>query len=293
MKKELSIIIVNYNTKDLLRNCLNSIIENTKGINYEIIVVDNASSDGSVERLKKEFPQVKIICNTENLGFAKANNQGIRITRGETVLFLNPDTLILNGAIPKMLDFIKRQKSVGVVGPKLFKNINREFHPSARRFTKPLYVFLSYLPLAGFVLWMYNNFFFNKRKIREVDWLWGAVLLVKKEVINKIGGFDENFFMYSEEEDFCLRAHRSGYRVFYFPKAEVIHLKGKSAENRKIETSRYFWKSKLYFFKKYYSMHSVHSFKTYFSYLLKLKMFFKIIPFDECHKEIIRIIEKN
>jgi len=291
-KKDLSIIIVNFNTKDLLRNCLNSISKNTKGIDYEIIVVDNASNDGSVEMLKKEFPEVKLICNRENLGFARANNQGIKIAEGRNILFLNPDTWVLNNAISKMVNFIERHKDIGVVGSKLYKNEKREYHPSIRKFTKPIYIFLSFLPLAKLFLSIYNKYFLNKNRIKIVDWLSGAALLVKRELLDKIGFFDENFFMYSEEEDLCYRAYKSGYKICYFPEAEIIHFKGKSTESRRIESCRYFWESKLYFFQKYSHPYEIQLFKIYFTWLLKLKMFFKIIPKDNYNKTIIETIKK-
>lgn len=278
IQKDLSIIIVSYNTEKLLINCLNSIVANTTGVDYEIIVIDNNSKDCTVKMLKLKFPECRLIINNDNIGFARANNQGVRVAKGRNILFLNPDTLLFNNAIPKMLDFITKHKDIGIVGPMLYKNEKKEYHPSIRIFSKPVYTFLSFLPLSGLLVSIYNRYLVNKNKIRRVDWLWGAALLVKKEMLDKIGLFDEHFFLYSEEEDLCLRAYKNGYKVYYFPAAEIIHFKGKSAETSNIEPTEHFWRSKLYFFRKYCSPWNIRLFKIYFGWLLKLKMFLKIIP---------------
>lgn len=292
VNKELSIVIVNYNTRQFLQKCLFSIFENTKNTKYEIVVIDNNSSDGSAEMLRAGIPGVEPIINSKNLGFAKACNQGIKISKGENVLFLNPDTVILDNAIYKMVNFIDKHEDAGIVGPKLYINKQNKYHPSIRKFTKPFYVFLSFLPLSGLIKSIYSSYFLRRNRIRRADWLWGAALLVKKEVLDKIGYFDENFFMYSEDEDLCLRANKYGYKTYYFPQAEVIHFKGQSSKNEVSGSLIHMWESRMYYFRKYFSKRDIRFFKACFSWLLKFKAFLRLIPRYEADK-ILEILNKN
>lgn len=230
----LSIIIPNFNTKRLLHECLKSIYLQTKKIKFEVIVVDNASSDGSPQMIKKNFPQVKLIVNSKNLGYAKANNQGIKIAKGKYILFLNSDTIILDKAIEKCLKFMQKRKDIDILGCQLL-NEDKSLQPSGGFFPQLrqifyMMVFIDDLPFINRLLKPYQqrriDFY---QKVRQLDWATGAFLLVKREVINKIGGFDPTFFMYSEEVDFCFRAKKAGFNIWFYPKAKVIHLKGKSS----------------------------------------------------------------
>lgn len=231
---ELSIIIPSFNTKRYLANCLSSIFHQTKKISFEVIVVDNASSDGSPQMIKKNFPQVKLIVNSKNLGYAKANNQGIKIAKGKYILFLNSDTIILDKAIEKCLKFMQKRKDIDILGCQLL-NEDKSLQPSGGFFPQLrrifyMMVFIDDLPFINRLLKPYQqrriDFY---QKVRQLDWATGAFLLVKREVINKIGGFDPTFFMYSEEVDFCFRAKKAGFNIWFYPKAKIIHLKGKSS----------------------------------------------------------------
>lgn len=288
--KRLSVIIVNFKTRDILRACLRSIQDTCGGFSYEVLVVDNASSDGSIDMVRAEFPAVRLIVNKENAGFARANNQAVILSEAPSILFLNPDTVVLPGSVQKLLDFIETQKDAGIAGPKLYSSLSKDFHASVRIFTTPLNIFLSFLPTQRFVMSFYHGFLFNKNKTRRVDWLWGAALMVKRSVLDETGLFDERFFLYSEEEDLCLRAHRKGFNVYYCPDAEIVHFKGGSSKQNSEESNRLFWQSKVHFLQKYFSAGRLRRFKLYFGSLIRAKMFLKLTPKDHYHSEILKAL---
>lgn len=232
---DLTIIIPEYNTKDILSQCLRSIFLQTKKINFEVIVVDNASNDGSFTMVKKHFPLVRIIRNNKNLGFAKANNQALKLSRGKYILFLNSDTIILNRAIEGSLKFIKNTNEASILGCQLLDQTGKiqpsgGFFPTLGRVFNWMF-FIDNLAVISKIIKPYQqtrlDFF---KKIQTCDWLTGAYLMVKKQVIKAIQGFDEKFFMYSEEIDFCYRAKKAGFKVYFYPGAQVVHLKGKSSQ---------------------------------------------------------------
>jgi len=235
----LSIIIPSYNTKGLLKDCLESIYRETKNIKFEVIVIDNGSKDGSVEMVKKNFSEVKLLTLLKNIGYGKANNLGVKKAKGEWLLFLNSDTVIKNKAIDKVFKKITNHKSQItnlIIGCKLL-NPDGSIQPSAGYFPTlgrvlATMFFLDDLPILNELTKPYQQSrrtFYQKRQ--EVDWVTGAFLLIKKGLFCELGGFDESFFMYAEEVDMCFRAKQKGARVFYTPLAEVIHLKGASSGN--------------------------------------------------------------
>ncbi len=229
---KLSIIIPSYNTEKLLNNCLISILKE-KELSYEIIVVDNGSDyqiKEQIAKIKKNYQNFNIylIQNKNNLGFAKACNQGIAKAQGAYLLFLNSDTLILNKAIRKAVSLMEREKNIDILGIKLL-NQNKSLQPSVGYFPKLrqifyLMFFFDDLPFLKRLLkpfHLQDKNFYQKR--RQVDWVTGAFLLVRRSVIKKIGGFDEDYFMYAEEVDFCYRAKKAGFKVFYDPEIKIIH----------------------------------------------------------------------
>jgi GT2 family glycosyltransferase len=232
---KLSIIIPSFNTQKLLKDCLISIYQQTKNLSLEIIVVDNASKDKSINMVKNEFPKVKLIENKQNMGFAKANNQGIGQANGKYVLFLNSDTVILDNAISKSINFIEQQKNVDILGSKLL-NKDKTLQPSAGFFPKLrrlfyMMFFIDDLPFINRFIKSYqmkNRSFYQKTQ--ELDWVTGAFMLIKRKVLDKISGFDEDFFMYAEEIDLCFRAKKAGFKVWYYKDATTIHLKSKSSK---------------------------------------------------------------
>ncbi len=236
---DISIIIVNWNTRDILRDCLASVYAQTQGIEFEVIVIDNASSDGSVEMVKFEFPQVILIENTDNKGFAAANNQGMRIANGRYVLLLNSDTLILDSAIQKTLNFAECHPSAAVVGCRVL-NPDRSLQPTCFMFPSVLNLFLSatYLyklfPKSRF-LGREQMTWWGRDDVRSVDVVTGCFMLVRQEAIQQVGLMDEDYFMYAEETDWCYRFKQAGWQNLFYPDAQIIHLGGQSSKQVRVE----------------------------------------------------------
>jgi len=225
---DLSIIIVNYNTKDITSNCIDSIIENTKGISYEIILVDNSSSDGSKEYFSRN-DHIKYIYSEDNLGFGRANNLALAYAKGRNIIFLNPDTLLINNALKILSDYLDNNPVVGVCGGNLF---NEEMKPA-----------LSYRRIFPGILDELNNLFFRIPEKLYYYRTWshnttdtplrvahisGADLMISRVVIDNVGAFSPDFFMYYEETDLCYRICKAGYEIHSVPQACIKHLEGKS-----------------------------------------------------------------
>ncbi len=232
---DLSIIIVNFNTAKLLQACLQSVFEQTVGIEFEIFVVDNASTDDSVSMIRREFPNVHLIVNESNRGFAAANNQAIPIARGRYILLLNSDTKVLDGAIQKTVEFMQAQPEASIVGCKLL-NADGSLQPSCMSFPSVwnlfseslfLYIVFRRSPIFG----AYYMSYFDHDEVREVDFVRGAFMMIRREVFDNVGLFDEAYFMYTEEVDLCYRARKLGYRTFFSPSAQIIHYGGGSIES--------------------------------------------------------------
>ncbi|MDB5288274.1 MAG: glycosyltransferase family 2 [Mucilaginibacter sp.] len=243
---DVSIIFVNYNTVTLLINAINSVVDKTKGISYEIIVVDNASSDGAHRLLIDKFNnRIEYIQLSENIGFGRANNEGIKIAQGKNIFLLNPDTILKNNAIKFLSDYLDNNDKVGVVGANLY-NEDNSHQPS----------FSLYYPSIGYemsnlfhVLFFYERETFNKTMFPLVaKRVVGAALMVKKSIIEEVGGFDPRFFMYAEEDELCYRVRKAGYKIVNVPQAQIMHLDGKSfqfseqRQKRKLEGLRTFYK---------------------------------------------------
>jgi GT2 family glycosyltransferase len=253
----LSIIIVNWNVKELLRNCLKSIYAQTKAISFEVFVVDNASSDGSVEMVEEEFPQVKLIKNEENLGFAKANNQGIRQSTGKYILLLNPDTIVVDDALVNMVLFMDARRDIGAVGPRILNPDNTVQLTCGRYFPTPLTELwdltrLSYLFPKSRIFGRSLMGFWPHHDTREVDLLSGACMMVRREAIEQTGLMDEDFFLFAEEADWCYRIKKNGWKIYLNADAEVIHFLGQSVKLSSANTALESRKSTYLFFMKYY-----------------------------------------
>jgi hypothetical protein len=233
---DLSIIIVSYNTKSLLRDCLASVKRCSSEVNLETIVVDNASSDDSCTMVREEFPGVTLIASSENGGFAGGNNQGIEASNGRYVMLLNPDTIVKPGAFRTLVDFMDRHAEAGYCGPHLL-NADESDQRSARRFPTPFSVFYSMSGMAErnpesrhtLELPVMTE---NSQPV-SVDWLSGACLVVRQEALAHVGLLDTGFFMYFEETDWCRRLAKAGYSGWLVPDAEIIHLGGQSVGGRR------------------------------------------------------------
>lgn len=255
---KLSIILVNWNTKDLTYDALVSIFDQTKNIEFEVIVVDNNSGDGSVEMIKKEFPQVILIVNKENRGFGKANNQGLAVARGEYIMFLNTDVRVLDGAINTLVGYLDRNPSAMMVGPRLL-NADMSFQYACRRnLPNPLN---SFFHLFGLVKIFKHNQVINSYKQLAADpeitgpteAISGAAMLFRRQVYEEIGGFDERFFMYGEDLDFCKRIFDKGWIVVYVSNAKIVHFGGQSSKKRRVQSLRNFYEAMWIYYKKHFS----------------------------------------
>ncbi|MEA3249399.1 MAG: glycosyltransferase family 2 protein [Patescibacteria group bacterium] len=229
---DLSIVILNWKVKELLRQCLLSVYRYTNGLDFEVIAVDNDSRDGSVEMVMKEFPQAQVIANNRNLGFAAGNNPGIEAARGEFVLLLNPDTELMDNAFEAMVRVMRANPDVAVLGPTLL-NTDRSLQPSVRGFPTPLSQVLVMLKLHNFFprlkpVMEYFSSGFDYLAPSSVDQVMGAAFMVRRSVFEKLGLLDERFFIWFEEVDFCRRAVDAGYGVMYTPKARIVHHGGES-----------------------------------------------------------------
>ncbi len=262
---KLSIIILSFNTKALLDRCLGSVCASLKNssIKYEIIVIDNNSTDGSVELIKKKYPQVESVFNKKNIGFGMANNKGVQLAKGEYVLFLNSDCEVLDKGIETLFEYLSR-KPKSFVGGKLF-NEDKTPQQSCGPFYSLLIIALM-LFLKGDQLHLSR---YSPNKERQVDWISGACIMVRKSDFLKVGGFDESIFMYMEEVDLLYRAKNMGFLTWFTPKAQFIHTGAASSENRR-EPVINIYKGLLYFYKKHKSILETKL----LVYMLKLKAWF-------------------
>ncbi|MCC6606378.1 MAG: glycosyltransferase family 2 protein [Anaerolineae bacterium] len=251
---DLSIIIVSWNVRELLANCLRSVLAQT-GLALQVIVVDSASSDGSPELVAEQFPQVELVACQENVGFPRGNNLGLERANGRFILLLNPDTIVHGDALARMVSYLQQHPAVGVVGPQLL-NDDGSVQSSRRRFpTLWTAVFEStwlqpFAPQA--VLDHYYVRDVGDGETAVVEWVMGACLMTRQEVVAQVGGLDEAYFMYSEELDYCRRIHQAGWQVVYYPEAQVTHLSGKSSEQAVTQRHINFNRAKLRYFRKYH-----------------------------------------
>lgn len=251
---DVTVIIVSWNTRDILKDCLVSVYKQTKDIIFEVIVVDNASTDGSALMVQNDFPQVILIDNSENRGFAAANNQGMHIAKGRYVLLLNSDTVILGGAIQKTLRFADHHPKVAVVGicnndgnGKLIKNCFQ--FASVQNLLISTVGFHRIFPMSR-LFGRERMTWWNFQSVREVDAVAGCYMLVRRKAIGSVGMMDERFFMYGEEMDWCWRFKLAGWKTLYYPDAQIIHYGGMSAVQNPMGMRLEQQKSFLYFIEK-------------------------------------------
>ncbi|MBI4655554.1 MAG: glycosyltransferase family 2 protein [Elusimicrobia bacterium] len=256
MNPEVSIIIVNWNTRDYLKQCLQAIRDNVKDTIYEVIVVDNNSQDGSVDMVRNDFPEVKLIKNTTNLGFAKANNQAIILSKGEYVLILNPDTIVFSKVIEDMVKFMDKHPKAGACGPKLLDGNGKVVFPG---------VFFPTLK-EGFgrdtiLRKIFPALFSDDRekrfdcdKIQKVERLYGCCMLVRRKTIEQVGLMDERMFLSFEEPEWCLRMQKN-WEIYYFPQVQIIHYGAQSKlQINQLEAYLHARRSEYVFYRKRYGI---------------------------------------
>jgi GT2 family glycosyltransferase len=246
----LSIVIVNWNTRDLLQQCLESIVASQPAFSYEVWVVDNASQDGSVAMVRTLFPWVRLIVNEKNVGFAQANNQAIRASRGAFVLLLNPDTQVMTLALDEMVRFLQENRHVGAVGSRIL-NPDGTLQPSCYPFptlAREAWRLFHLDRLHPFGV--YDMAAWDVTTPRPVEALMGAALMVRREALDQVGLLDEDYFMYTEEIDLCYRLHRGGWALYWLPQARIVHYGGQSTRQVRDAMFLRLYESKVLFFRK-------------------------------------------
>ena len=255
---ELSVVIVNTQTRDLVLTCLRHLMPELGDLDHEVFVVDNASTDGSVEAIRREFPAAKVIANRENRGFARANNQALRLAGGDQILLLNPDTEIQPGALAILRRALGTLPDAVVVGPRVLRPDGRLDLACRRSFPSPgvalarLTGLSRLFPRARWVA-RYNLTYTDPNQPAEIDCGTGAALLFDGKAFQAVGYFDEDFFMYGDDLDVCFRLKAKGGRVYYVPDAVVIHLKGGTTRQRPRPMLREFHRSMWLFYRKHYA----------------------------------------
>ena len=254
----LSVVIVNYNVKYFLEQCLISVFNAAKDIDTEVFVVDNASADGSCQMVRDRFPLVKLIENTENHGFSYANNQALRLAKGEFVLILNPDTVVEETTFSKCIQFMREHPETGSLSVKMIDGKGKFLPESKRALPSPS---VSFYKIFGFsrlfprskTFARYHLGHLNPDEVNEIEILPGAFMFIRKNALDEAGLFDESFFMYGEDIDLSYRIIKSGFKNYYFPKTTIIHYKGESTKKGSINYVLVFYKAMMIFARKHFT----------------------------------------
>lgn len=273
---KLSVVIVSYNVCHFLEQCLHSVRKASEGIECEIFVVDNHSVDGSVKMVREKFPEVRLIVNHENVGFSRANNQAIRQASGEYVLLLNPDTVVEADTFTKILRFMDEHPDAGALGVKMVDGKGRFLPESKRGLPTPAVAFykifgLSWLFPRSRRFGQYHLTYLDPDQIHPVDVLCGAFMLIRKSILDKLGGLDESYFMYGEDIDLSYRILQLGYKNYYYPEARIIHYKGESTKKSSINYVLVFYQAMIIFAQKHFTRKNARL----FSLLIRLAVYFR------------------
>ena len=249
---KLSIIVVSWNTREILADCLNSVYQHPPKDSFELILVDNASTDGSAEMVAEQFPQARLIKSETNLGFAQGNNLAVPLCVGQYVLLLNPDTIVKQNGLQSLIDFLDANPAAGAAGSMLL-NVDETLQPSCHprpQLGRELWRLLHFDAIKPYG--RYNMHQWDLTQNREVDVLMGASLMVRKSILDEIGFLDGDYFMYSEEVDLCFRLQKAGWKLFYVPASKVIHLGGQSSKQVAMDMFMQLYLGKLKYFRKHY-----------------------------------------
>ncbi len=272
----LSVIIVNYNVKHFLEQCLQSVLKATDGIDSEIWVVDNNSVDGSIDMLKNSFPSVKLIENKDNLGFSKANNQAIKRSSAEYVLLLNPDTIVPEDCFKKTINFMDQHPDAGACGVRMIDGQGKFLPESKRGLPSPEVAFYKMLGLNKLFpkskkFGKYHLGYLAEHETNEVEVLAGAFMFMRKSVLDKVGLLDETFFMYGEDIDLSYRITQGGFKNYYYPETTIIHYKGESTKKQSVNYVKVFYKAMIIFAEKHYSGSNKKAFTTFINAAIYLR----------------------
>ncbi len=273
---KISVVIVNYNVRNFLEQCLHSVFEACKGIDHEVFVVDNHSLDGSQAMVKSTFPEARLIENKKNLGFSKANNLALKMAQGQYQLVLNPDTLLEENTLRKCIDFMDAHPEAGALGVKMIDGRGKFLPESKRSLPTPATAFYKMFGLAALFprskrFGKYHLGYLPENGIHQVEVLSGAFMFLRKEALNKAGLFDEDYFMYGEDIDLSYRLLKHGYKNYYFPGTTIIHYKGESTKKSSINYVKTFYGAMLVFIRK----HFAHKENSLFYLLIKLAVYLR------------------
>jgi hypothetical protein len=275
---ELSVCIVAYQAKDYLRACLDSLLENTHQPSFEVIVVNNGSSDGTHELLATRYPQVILIENEKNLGYTRPMNQALRASHGKFLLQLNPDTIVLPNALDLLVNFMQEHPSVGICGPKVLNQNGTLQGPCKRGEARPWAVISYYLGLSKLfpkskLFGGYLLNYLDEDATNPVAGVSGSCMLIRREVINQISYLDENYFAFQEDADFCFRTRQSGWEVYYYPEAKIVHYGGQGGSRVEPYRSIIEWHRSYFLF---YRKHLAKDYFFIFNWIYYLLMIVKL-----------------
>ncbi len=273
---KLSVVIVNYNVEYFLEQCLSSVYKAMQGIKGEVIVIDNNSVDGSCAMVRKKFPEVVLIANTDNKGFSRANNQGIKISKGQYVLILNPDTVVEDDTFAKTLNFMDKTPDAGALGVKMLDGSGKFLPESKRGLPTPSAAFYKMSGISALFpgskrFSKYHLGYLDHDKINKVEILAGAFMLLRKSVLDEIGLLDEDFFMYGEDIDLSYRVIKAGYYNYYFPETRIIHYKGESTKKSSVNYVLVFYNAMVIFARKHFTDNNARA----FAGLIKVAVYFR------------------
>jgi GT2 family glycosyltransferase len=251
-----SVVIISYNTRQMTLDCLRTLYADLGDLSAEVFLVDNASGDGSAAAVRASYPAVRLIENAVNVGFGAANNQAMRLASGQFIMLLNSDAFLKPGATRALLQYLNDQAAVGVVGPKLL-NVDNSVQQSCYRFPSPGQCWRENLWISALfgdhpALGDYHHWAHDRD--RDVEWIVGACMMLRREVFEKVGGFDERFFMYAEETDWQRRIRDAGWAIAFTPSAQVTHLGGASGAKEKARVNRHFFESLDHYERKHHGM---------------------------------------
>jgi len=273
---DLSVVIVNYNVKYFLEQCLHSVAKAISGMDAEVFVVDNNSVDGSCSLVKEKFPWVRLIENKENTGFSRANNQAIRLAGGKYILLLNPDTVVEEDTFHKCMDFMEEHTEAGALGVKMIDGKGHFLPESKRSLPTPEVSFYKIFGLASLFprskkFGKYHLTYLSRDEINEVDVLAGAYMWLRKDTLDKVGLLDEDYFMYGEDIDLSYRITKGGYRNYYFPETTIIHYKGESTKKGSVNYVLVFYNAMIIFARKHFSSRNARLFSTLINLAIYLR----------------------
>ena len=275
---DISIVIVNYNVKHFLEQCLHSVEKALQNVQGEVFVVDNNSVDGSAQLINEKFPNIQFIQNTENVGFSRANNQAIKLAKGKYVLLLNPDTVVEEDTFEKVLAFMEAHPDAGGLGVKMIDGKGAFLPESKRGLPTPWVAFYKMFGLSRLFpksrkFGKYHLSYLNKDEVHEIEVLAGAFMLIRKSALDKVGLLDETFFMYGEDIDLSYRIQQGGYTNYYFPETTIIHYKGESTKKGSLNYVKVFYNAMVIFARKHFS----GSKASVFALLINMTIYFRAL----------------